>query len=350
MAEGSAPAPELLRQARIDNPAARDRDLAESLGATEAQLVAAHAGHGATRIAAAPTRLLPLVPALGEVMALTRNDSAVHEKVGTYATYHEGPHAGLTLGDIDLRIFPSHWVHAFAVERQTADGLRRSIQIFDAAGDGIHKIHLRAGSDLDAWGRLVDALRLDDQSDRLAVAPRRPVEGPKVDAARTGDLAARWEAMTDTHQFLGMVKDLGVNRLGAYRMAGAPWVRPLGLDAVDAALAAARDRGIAIMIFVGNRGCIQIHTGPVEKLVPMGPWSNVMDPGFNLHLRRDHIAEVWAVTKPTDRGPAISVECFDSAGGLILQIFPVPKDGADTRPEWASIVGALPTPDTREVA
>jgi hypothetical protein len=47
-------------------------------------------------------------------------------------------------------------------------------------------------------------------------------------------------------------------------------------------------QAMPVMIFVGNMGCIQIHGGPVEKIVPMGPWINVMDPRFNLHLRADH--------------------------------------------------------------
>ena len=53
-----------------------------------------------------------------------------------------------------------------------------------------------------------------------------------------------------------------------------------------------RQTGTEVMIFTGNRGCIQIHSGPIKTLRPMGPWQNVMDPDFNLHLRRDHIAEV----------------------------------------------------------
>ncbi len=352
MADTPLPPPEALRAARADDPKMRDRDLADRLGAREAQLAAAFAGEGVTRIAAAPSRILPLVPALGEVMGLTRNDSCVHEKVGVYTPYHEGPHAGIVLGeDIDLRIFPAQWVHGFAFAKTAEDGsVRRSLQVFDAAGDAIHKIFLRPGSDILAWDRLVADLRLDDQSQVLPVEPRRAVEGPVTDPARAADLSARWQAMTDTHQFLGLVKDLGLNRLGAYHMIGAPWARPLGTDAVDAALTASRDAGIGIMIFVGNRGCIQIHSGPVEKLVPMGPWSNVMDPGFNLHLRRDHIAQVWAVTKPTDHGAAVSIEAFDAQGGLILQMFPIPKAGKDSRTDWGRIVDALPTLDALEVA
>ena len=92
-----------------------------------------------------------------------------------------------------------------------------------------------------------------------------------------------------------------------------------------------KDAGIEVMVFVGNRGHIQIRPGPIETLVSMGTWQNVMDPNFNLHLRRDHIHQVWAVDKPTKRGPALSIEAFDQDGGLIFQIFAVHKDHNDNR-------------------
>jgi putative hemin transport protein len=97
------------------------------------------------------------------------------------------------------------------------------------------------------------------------------------------------------------------------------------------------------MIFVGNRGCIQIHTGPIHELHATGPWQNVLDPGFNLHLRTDKVAEVWAVEKPTQRGPAVSLEAFDEMGGLIFQVFGVRKEGRDSRPDWWRIVEGLTT-------
>jgi putative hemin transport protein len=99
---------------------------------------------------------------------------------------------------------------------------------------------------------------------------------------------------------------------------------------------------IGVMIFVGNRGCIQIHSGPVETLKPMGPWQNVMDPGFNLHLRADHVAEVWAVEKPTRAGPTTSVEAFDAAGGLIFQVFGLRNQERDCRAEFAALAAELP--------
>ncbi|MEM9305600.1 MAG: ChuX/HutX family heme-like substrate-binding protein, partial [Pseudomonadota bacterium] len=134
---------------------------------------------------------------------------------------------------------------------------------------------------------------------------------------------------------------LKMNRLGAYRIAGEPFVRALETGAVDAVLQQVQTAEIPVMVFVGNRGCIQIHSGPIRKLKAMGDWQNVMDPGFNLHLRLDRIAEVWAVDKPTQRGPAVSVEAFDSAGGLILQIFGVGDPETASRSAWHETVAAL---------
>ncbi|MCT4557139.1 MAG: hemin-degrading factor [Pelagimonas sp.] len=331
-----------IRDAIANNPKTRERDLAEQLGLSEAQLVAANVGHGATRIASHPNKLIPAVECLGEVMALTRNASCVHEKVGIYTDYRAGEHASMIFTDtIDLRMFPKHWCSAFAVTKETEGGTRRSLQVFDAAGDAVHKVHLRDGSNLGAWDTLVSALALDAQTDTLDVSARTPAEPAKSNPEKLDQLQQEWRSMTDTHQFLRICSKLKMNRLGAYRIVGAPFVRRLATSAVDVMFEAVRDRGIDFMFFVGNQGCIQIHTGPLHRLKSMGPWQNILDPGFDMHLRSDHVAEVYAVEKPTKRGPALSIEAFDAAGYLIFQAFPVGREGRDTRPQWRDIVDGL---------
>ena len=245
--------------------------------------------------------------------------------------------------EIDLRIFPGHWVHAFAVEEAGAEGVKRSLQVFDAAGDAVHKVHLKPTSDVAAFDRAVAALRLAVQADALTLAPRAATEAALGDPARAEALRGEWDKMTDTHQFQTLTRRLKMNRLGAYRMAGDAHARALAPEAVTRALHAAAEAAIPLMIFVGNAGCIQIHGGLIEKVVPMGPWINVMDPRFNLHLRADHIAEVWLVSKPTKRGAAISVEAFDSAGGLIVQIFGYRKDAPPDA--WNALTQTLPQLD-----
>ncbi|MCA0873553.1 hemin-degrading factor [Seohaeicola saemankumensis] len=334
--------PAAIRTARQDNPKLRERDLADQLEISEAQLLAAHVGQGVTRIDADMGRVMPALSRLGEVMALTRNASCVIEKTGVYDNYTGGPHAGLVVnGEIDLRMFPRHWVHGFAVEKPLEDGgLRRSVQIFDAAGDAVHKVFLRDSSRVGEWDGLVAGLRLADQSDTLAVGPRAPVEPAKGDADKADRLRAEWDKITDTHQFLQMVRKLKMNRLGAYRIAGAPYVRALAPGAVDDMLQQVAGSGLPIMAFVGNMGCIEIHTGPVNTLKPMGPWLNVLDPRFNLHLRGDHIAEVWQVTKATKRGDAVSIEAFDRDGMLIVQFFGVLAE-PEAAAKWNALVFAL---------
>ena len=336
--------PSEIRAFTAENTKLRARDAADKLGITEARLVASSVGQTATRITSHPDFIIPAAETLGDVMALTRVEACVHEKVGTYGNYHSGDHASMTLTDnIDLRIFPSHWVHAFAVETPSENGPRRSLQIFDAAGDAVHKIHLRAASNHDQWEKIVADLKSDDQTDTIALEARKPTEPAKSRLDKLDVLRDEWSKMTDTHQFLRLCAKLKMNRLGAYRIVGAPFVRQLNPSAADAMLHAVQAAGIEVMIFVGNRGCIQIHTGPVKTLRPMGPWQNVMDPGFNLHLRLDKVAEVWAVEKPTQRGPAVSVEAFDAEGGLIFQVFGVGKEGRDSRAAWGEIVSNLPS-------
>lgn len=336
--------PESIRAAQAENTKLRERDLATKLGISEAQLVAAQAGMTATRIDAHPDVVMGLAQDLGEVMALTRNASCVNEKIGVYANYHPGNHAAMVLnGAIDLRMFPSHWKHAFLVEKESGDAVRRSVQVFDAAGDAVHKIFVREEAGFRQWDRARSQMALADQSETVAVTPRAPTEAPKAATDKVDVLRKEWARMTDTHQFMRLTSKLKMNRLGAYRIAGAPFVRPLETGSVDTALNTLAGSGAEVMVFTGNKGCIQIHSGPIETLKAMGPWQNVMDPAFNLHLRLDHIAEVWAVDKPTQRGPAVSVEAFDAEGGLILQMFGVGKEGNDHRPAWQDVVATLPT-------
>lgn len=331
--------PDQIRALRAKNPKARARDFAAQHQITEAELVAAYLGHGTTTIVADPDRLIPWVGRLGDVMALTRNDHCVHERRGTYSDYRTGAFAAMVLDpEIDLRIFPKHWVHAFAVEDPGEDGPKRSLQVFDAAGDAMHKVHLKPASRHDLWADLLGNMRLPPRP--LDLTPRRPVEPAIGAASGASALRAAWDLMTDTHQFLGLVKDHGMNRLGAYRVAGAPYAERLEPEAVTLTLRQAAEARVPVMIFVGNAGCIQIHGGPIEKIVPMGPWINVMDARFNLHLRADRLAEVYRVWKPTRTGAVFSVEAFAADGDLILQIFGYRKDTPAA--PWNSLVAGLP--------
>ncbi|MDX8493001.1 hemin-degrading factor [Mesorhizobium sp. VK22B] len=339
------PSPEGIRRAREDNPKLRERDLAAQLGISEAELVAAHCGQGAVRVEPRVNDLLTGLEAVGEVMALTRNESAVHEKIGVYDKVVTGNHNAMVLGEnIDLRIFPKVWAHGFAVEKRDGGEIRRSLQFFDASGEAVHKVHLRPASNLYAYQKLVASLESPNQEPIVAVASSDPEgEGEaQGSVASIDDLRDRWSRMTDVHQFFGMLKTLKLNRREAVRMVGQDYAWLLDNDAVNAMFHHAAAGEMPIMCFVGNRGCIQIHSGPVKSVKPMGPWINVLDESFHLHLRTDHIHEVWAVRKPTKDGHVTSLEAYDANGGMIIQFFGKRHEGEGEREDWRFLAENLP--------
>jgi Putative heme degradation protein len=347
---GKALDPSDIRKAQAENPRMRARDLAASLGITEAEYVAAWCGEGATRIRVAFDALFSAFANLGEVMALTRNESAVHEKTGVYDKFVAGKHAAMMLGEaIDMRMFPRHWAHGFAVETRDGETVRRSLQFFDVHGEAVHKIHSRAGTDLGAWRDLVTAFAHEDQSPAIAIEPRQPAETPAAEAP-VEELREHWSRMTDTHQFVPLLRKLNLDRLQAVRSVGADYAWKIDTSSIGAMLNLAANEKLPIMCFVGNEGCIQIHSGPVETIKEMGPWLNVLDPGFNLHLRQDHVHEVWAVRKPTDKGHVTSLEAYDANGGLIVQFFGKRIEGQDEREGWRLIMENLPRIDDRKAA
>lgn len=321
----------------------RERDFARIHAISEADLVAAEVGRTAIRLKPDLTLLLNGLTAVGEVMALTRNESAVHEKIGPYEKAVIGPMASMVLGEqIDLRIFPSKWAFGFAVEKSGEDGaIRRSLQFFDAQGQAVHKVHARPASNLEAWSLLVSNLRHAEQVDTIVTTPLSPV--PALgDAADVASLRDKWQAMTDTHQFFGLLQKLNLHRLNALEMVGEDLAWQLDFNAVEQMFIAVAGTDLPIMAFVGNHGCIQIHAGPVTNIKPMGPWINVMDDTFHLHLRLDHIASVWAVRKPTSDGHVTSVEVYDGNRELIIQFFGKRQEGTDERTDWRTAVEQLP--------
>ena len=148
--------------------------------------------------------------------------------------------------------------------------------------------------------------------------------------------------MKDTHEFFPLLRKFNVDRTQALRLAHADFAYRVGNDATRAMLNQAAASGLSIMCFVGNPGMIQIHTGPVTRVEAMGPWLNVLDPGFNLHLREDRIAATWVVRKPTSDGVVTSLELFDAEGETMAMFFGERKPGKPELEAWRTLVAGLP--------
>jgi putative hemin transport protein len=339
---------------RAENARLRIRDAAEQLGVSELELRATEIGvgdpraPGATRLRPERIReLLGELHRLGEIMALTRNRWAVHEKIGVWEPLTITGEFGLVLDDpIDLRLFLGQWAHAIAVVETIEHGpgkgeLRHSLHFFDAGGDAIHKVYVREPGAAQAFLALLERHRADDQSSQQLVTARVPEQPAEDDAIDVEGFRTAWLGLRDTHEFFPMLRRFKVARTQALRLAPTDHATPVALDSIVRVLERASATGLEIMVFVGNRGCLQIHTGPVHQVVALGPWINVMDLGFNLHLRTDGIAQAWVVRKPTDDGDVTSLELFDADGQTIALLFGARKPGKPELPEWRQLLGEV---------
>lgn len=327
------------------HPNVRERDSAEALGVSEADLIATRLGDGVVRLKPDWYELIHEMEGLGEVMALTRNEVFVHEKVGVYRNVRvlRDHQMGQVLDeDIDLRLFFRQWHFGFAVTKAGDDGPRRSLQFFDRRGVAVHKIHLRGASDVPHYDSLVETYRHPNQSRSIQVdvAPESGTVRADDDVDREA-LLKDWRSLKDTHDFVFLLRDHKIDRLQAFRIVGDSFAREVDTAHLHTVLEAAADAQLPLMIFVGNPGCIQIHTGPIHRLKEASEWYNILDPGFSLHMKEGLIDSAWVVRKPTDEGDVHSLEFFDATGSVVCYIFGERKGGRSEREEWRELLREL---------
>ena len=328
---------------RRANPRVRIRDAAEQLGVSEAELVATSCGEGAIRLRAEWPQFIQRLESLGRVMALTRNAHAVHEKRGVFRDVHFHGQMGLVLDEgIDLRLFMNRWHLGFAVEQEGRKTTLRGFQFFDRHGTAVHKVYLTAASDQMAYQQLIDEFASDDQSPVQCVCPTIPPVPDQADAAiDVAGLEAAWNALEDAHDFHRLLAQFHVGRVQALRLVDdslACRVAPSSLSEV--LHIAARDQ-LAIMVFVASPGVIQIHSGLIHTVKPTGPWLNVLDDDFNLHIREDRVDSAWVVQKPTRDRAVLSLELYDSEGETIALLFARRKQGRATVEAYNAALAAL---------
>ena len=325
---------------KAENPHVRIRNAAAQLGVSEAELLVTSIGEGVTVLNPDFPGILTEAEKLGKVMALTRNDECVHERKGTYLNGDfSSPHAQLFVGeDIDLRIFLNHWKLAFAV----VEGDKKSLQFFGKDGLALHKIYLTKNSDEAAFDAIAEKFKAEDQNQPFifeAVAPKQVEKSD--DEIDVEGFKKAWTELKDTHDFFMMTRKYGVSRTQALRLAPEGFATKIDNAKVVNILEDASEKNTPIMVFVGNRGIIQIHTGNVKKTLWHQQWFNVMDPDFNLHLDVTKIAEAWIVKKPTEDGEVTAIEVFNKEGDFIVQFFGKRKPGIPELQEWKDLVAAL---------
>ena len=314
------------------------RDIAAEMGISEAELTEARLGYDAVRLQNDVRAILTALEAVGETKCICRNEYAVHEQVGEFTHQHLSGHAGLVLNPraLDLRLFLSQWASAFRLN----DNGRQSIQFFDPHGDALLKVYTTENTDMAAWDALIVA-QTQQSPAPLAIRPADPLKF--ADSADGEALENEWRAMTGVHQFFGLLRKYNLSRQQAFRLVSDDLACRIDNQTLPGLLETIRQDGNEIMIFVGNRGCVQIFTGALEKVAPMRGWLNIFNTAFTLHLREESVDEIWVTRKPTSDGHVTSVELFAKDGTQIAQLFGQRSEGHPEQTQWRAQVDRLTT-------
>ena len=333
---------EQWNQLKKDQPRLRIRNAADALGVSEVELLATRIGEGVTRLNPDFKDILLEIESLGKVMALTRNEECVHERKGVYLNADfSNPHAGLFVGeDIDMRIFWGPCATVYAVTDERPRGTMRSLQFFAKDGDAIHKIYLTKDSNVEAYEALVEKYKSANQSIGQSVESSfTDIDERPDNEINTAGFQKAWLELKDTHDFFMMMKKFGVTRTQALRLAPDNYhAHRIEKDSIVTMLEEAAKQNLPIMVFTGNKGNIQIHTGEIKRTLWHEGWFNIMDPDFNMHLDMTKIAQTWVVRKPTEDGIVTSIEVFNEMGEIIVQFFGKRKPGIPELTAWRKLV------------
>lgn len=328
------------------NPHMRIRNAAEQLNTSEMELLATGLLDNVYLLTPEIKSILLQVESLGKVMALTRNSECVHERKGVYKNGDfSNNHVGLFVNqDIDLRIFLSHWKYCFALVDAVGDTFRKSLQFFDKSGQAIHKIYLTPESNEQAFEQLVQKYKAQDQSiEGFNIQPCLLEMDERMDQEiDIKGFNQKWIELKDTHDFYGLLKKYHLTRTQALRLAPSEYyAKKVNKQSLVTLLESASAKKVPIMVFVGNSGNIQIHTGEINNTLWHKHWFNIMDPDFNMHLDMDSISQVWIVRKPTIDGVVTSLEVYNEMGQTIVQFFGKRKPGIPELESWRQLIADL---------
>ena len=324
-----------------DQPKLRIRDAAHKLGVSELELVTLD-NTNTSRLRPEWPSIISALESAGPLMALSRNDSAVHEKTGIYAELRGNNVMGLMIqDDIDLRLIFQRWKFAYSVKSENG---RDSIQFFAADGSAIHKVYCTEHTDLYAWQEIIETFQSDEATFVVEKTKSIKPDAVILDEAEQDRFLEQWAAITDVHQFFALLREFNITRIQSMELAENAWTYAVDVKLVPSFIEEIAGTGLSIMVFVANDGIVQIHTGPIERCMTAGEWFNILDPKFNLHLNTAKLAKAWAVRKPTNDGIVSSLEIYDKDGGLVMQLFGARQEGNAEQSTWRSSLLAL-SPD-----
>jgi len=282
--------------------------------------------------------LLKRLETLGNLTEVTRNASALLQKDNVSgALYVNNEIEFAPTEAMHMRIFYPNWEHGYALEEYDADANTRvhSLQFFDRCGNMMHKIVLGNSADIASFKQLVFEHTATEQLTPEQLVPVPESKGmlgvPQIDVDA---LRADWAHTHNHSDFLQRQEIFDHQRLRKLRLAGKAFAYQVANDSARVMLQRMSEFGTAILAQVGNAGIVQAYYGKIKKVGFKNSRLKIMNAGFRMLLREDHIDSIWVAKKPTTDGIITSLEVFNRQGMHIASFLSKKDNGQPEPREW----------------
>jgi putative hemin transport protein len=248
----------------------------------------------------------------------------------------EGQFASVVQDDMDLRFLLKRLARAEVHPAHT------TIDIFNEAGVLATSFH---GAD-DAGKATIEAIARRFGTDHAEAqisnaGNRRPGLSDKdvdVEAVR-----ADWKAMTNVHHFEALLAKHRVGRLQAFRLMNGDFTHELAPDAFPDLLKKLDATGEQVMVFVANRGFVQIFSGPARAPKRVGHGWEIVHELSKVFIPESALNHLWLVNKPTAAGIISSLEIVsESEDQALASIFGRHPHGDPQPASWLELLNTLP--------
>lgn len=273
----------------------------------------------------------------GAIRARTESGGVTIEQTGSVEAYNlrgEGRIGSVVQDDLDLRFLFRHWVGGLVHSAHT------TVDFIDTSGAICVSVHAAN----DAARTTIEAVANRFEGPAPDIAPNQQRPSLKRDDEVDSDaLLSDWRSMQNVHHFEALLGKHNVGRLQALRLVGGEFARELPAQAFEALLDRLKDNGQEIMVFVANRGMVQIYSGPASDRKRAGHGWEIEHGQSKLYVPDTALHGLWLVHKPTAAGIITSLEFVrDDSDQSVASIFGRHPHGDAQPTEWLELLESLP--------
>ena len=281
---------------QAENPKIRIRDAAKKMHISEAELLSTEIDDGVSFLLIDNFKdFIKDVLMIDQIMFLIRNDIVVHEKtiktrdvelIGNQIVNIKDSNSILL--EFDEKLFK----YAFFQKKIHANRELRSFQFFNNLGHATLKIYLKS-KDSDAFEDI--ALKYESKYNY------------EIQSELNLNKAAHLESEINIH----LPFSIDRNKVTESEMP---------LNSLRLILESASDMKIPILIYGFGLGAVQYHMDTVRNIVDYGPWLNVIDKKFNLHVLESGLFKAILIQCDCNKQKCCIVDFFDKNNTHVLGV------------------------------